>query len=135
MSYEKNTWAEGDVVTSEKLNHIEDGVANAGGGGSSDFSTAEVTIENNTSDELGCILPLITEKQFFELAYTVLEANESMTIQLPLYKNNILLDGYVVFIQDSVISFSVSGAITENMDTIIISGDGTIEITTSGGLT
>ena len=27
MSYEKQTWASGDVITAEKLNHIEDGVA------------------------------------------------------------------------------------------------------------
>lgn len=26
MSYEKNTWASGDVITAEKLNHMEDGV-------------------------------------------------------------------------------------------------------------
>ena len=29
MSYEKQTWAEGDVVTSEKLNHIEGGIASS----------------------------------------------------------------------------------------------------------
>ena len=27
MSYEKNTWTNGDVITSAKLNHIEDGIA------------------------------------------------------------------------------------------------------------
>ena len=27
MSYVKNTWTTGDVITAEKLNHIEDGVA------------------------------------------------------------------------------------------------------------
>lgn len=31
MSYEKQTWQTGDVVTSAKLNHMEDGIA-AGGG-------------------------------------------------------------------------------------------------------
>jgi len=31
MSYVKNTWATGDVVTADKLNHIEDGIASAGG--------------------------------------------------------------------------------------------------------
>lgn len=31
MNYEKQTWAKGDVVTSAKLNHIEDGIANGGG--------------------------------------------------------------------------------------------------------
>ena len=29
MAYTKNTWNTGDVVTSEKLNHIEDGVKDA----------------------------------------------------------------------------------------------------------
>ena len=28
MSYEKQTWANGDVITAEKLNHVEDGVQN-----------------------------------------------------------------------------------------------------------
>ena len=27
MAYTKNTWADGDIVTSEKLNHMEDGIA------------------------------------------------------------------------------------------------------------
>ncbi len=31
MAYTKQTWATGDVITEEKLNHIEDGIANAGG--------------------------------------------------------------------------------------------------------
>lgn len=31
MAYEKQTWQCGDVVTAEKLNHIEDGIANSGG--------------------------------------------------------------------------------------------------------
>lgn len=32
MSYVKTTWHTGDVVTSAKLNNMEDGIANAGGG-------------------------------------------------------------------------------------------------------
>ena len=30
MSYEKNTWANGDVITAAKLNKMENGIANAG---------------------------------------------------------------------------------------------------------
>ncbi len=30
MSYEKTTWVNGDVITAEKLNHIEEGIKNAG---------------------------------------------------------------------------------------------------------
>lgn len=31
MAYEKQSWKTGDVVTSAKLNHMEDGIGNAGG--------------------------------------------------------------------------------------------------------
>ena len=31
MAYEKQNWQCGDVVTAEKLNHMEDGIANSGG--------------------------------------------------------------------------------------------------------
>ena len=37
MSYDKNTWQTGDVITANKLNHIEDGIAGAGGGGASNL--------------------------------------------------------------------------------------------------
>lgn len=33
MSYDKQNWQTGDVITANKLNHIEDGIAGAGGGG------------------------------------------------------------------------------------------------------
>jgi len=32
MSYTPNEWQRGDVVTSEKLNHMEQGIAESGGG-------------------------------------------------------------------------------------------------------
>lgn len=35
MSYDKYTWKTGEVITEEKLNHIEDGIANIEAGGSS----------------------------------------------------------------------------------------------------
>ena len=31
MSYEPKTWACGDAITAEDLNHIEQGIANSGG--------------------------------------------------------------------------------------------------------
>lgn len=33
MSYEKQTWNTGDVITATKLNHIEDGIFSGGGTG------------------------------------------------------------------------------------------------------
>lgn len=32
MSYEKQTWMNGEVITADKLNHMEDGIADSGGG-------------------------------------------------------------------------------------------------------
>lgn len=37
MAYEKQTWQTGDVVTSAKLNHMEDGIAGASSGGGGVF--------------------------------------------------------------------------------------------------
>lgn len=31
MSYDKQTWQRGDVITANKLNHMEDGIATGGG--------------------------------------------------------------------------------------------------------
>ena len=33
MSYEKQTWANGDTITAEKLNHMESGIEDSSGGG------------------------------------------------------------------------------------------------------
>lgn len=42
MAYTKNTWASGDVVTAEKLNHIEDGIESA--------ATAELPAVSDTDN-------------------------------------------------------------------------------------
>lgn len=43
MSYTKQTWATGDTVTATKLNHMEDGIEGAGGGGYDLVIVAETT--------------------------------------------------------------------------------------------
>ena len=47
MAYEKNTWNAGDVITSEKLNHIEDGIVNAGGASMMSVTYAELLAMRN----------------------------------------------------------------------------------------
>ena len=42
--YEKQTWKTGDVITEEKLNHMEDGISNAGG-------VLIVNVNNRTLDK------------------------------------------------------------------------------------
>lgn len=48
MSYTKNTWANGNVITAAKLNHMEDGIEGASGGGSSFLIVHE---EDSTLDK------------------------------------------------------------------------------------
>ena len=51
MEYEKQTWVTGNRITAEKLNHMEDGISSAQGGG----GTSEpliVKASNNTSGTL-----------------------------------------------------------------------------------
>ena len=45
MSYEKQTWQTGDVITANKLNHMEDGITGTGGGG--DLFIVTVTPDSN----------------------------------------------------------------------------------------
>lgn len=51
MAYEKQTWTTGEVITQEKLNHMEDGIANAGGG-------ALIVNATTTTSESGTITTL-----------------------------------------------------------------------------
>lgn len=50
MAYTKQTWATGDTITADKLNHLEDGVAGAGGvmvvGATFDESTNKTTLDH-----------------------------------------------------------------------------------------
>lgn len=45
MSYTKQTWATGDIITAEKLNHMEDGIA---GAGETPIHMLKATITNST---------------------------------------------------------------------------------------
>lgn len=64
MAYEKQTWQTGDVVTSAKLNHMEDGIASASSGGAlaititkTVFSQDEIHYEaNRTAGEIKAAL-------------------------------------------------------------------------------
>lgn len=60
MSYEKHTWETGETITAEKLNHIEDGVAESEGGvvlitGTSDGSEEGVVLNASYNDLLSFV--------------------------------------------------------------------------------
>lgn len=51
MSYEKQTWSTGETITANKLNHIEDGIADGGSGGGSDVFIVHVIADYSESEE------------------------------------------------------------------------------------
>lgn len=67
MSYEPTTWKDGDLVTSAKLNKLEQGVANAGGG--SGIVTA-------TMDVAGTITLDKTWQEVWDNSFTTVQVTE-----------------------------------------------------------
>lgn len=56
MAYEKQTWECGETITAEKLNHIEDGIAdasNGGGGGTAPLIVREESVQDCPSGYSG----------------------------------------------------------------------------------
>lgn len=95
MSYEKQTWASGDVITAEKLNHIEDGVV-----------VAEPFIVNLTYTQSGgssstppTLSDFVADKTYDEIfaAYTAgrIVILRSSASDSPNSKADMLLDAYV----------------------------------------
>lgn len=90
----------------------------SGGGGSSDFSTAEVLITNNTANDVLCLIPLVTNEGVNALG--TLYSNDSGNVTIPLYTGTAIL-----FIDSPV---SITGDITEEDGLLHVTGDGTITI-------
>ena len=61
MSYEPTNWKNGDIVTADKLNKLEQGVASAGGGGGVLIVTADIETGalNKTWQEIHDAVPLV----------------------------------------------------------------------------
>lgn len=53
MAYEKYTWVDGELITAEKLNHMEDGIAEGGGGDVGYTYSVEETFLFNETFEPG----------------------------------------------------------------------------------
>ena len=60
MAYEKQTWANGDVITAEKLNHMEDGIAQ---GGTSGIVIVDLSGPSISSDDLNKITNAYSSKE------------------------------------------------------------------------
>lgn len=87
MSYDKTTWQTGDVITATKLNNIEDGIANASG--SSDFTTANVTL---TGSSTSMELPLVYEDAGGAGIICPARTYEAGTYEIVLYKGMTIVE-------------------------------------------
>lgn len=128
--YTPTTWAEGDIVTATKLNNIEQGIANASGGGG-DFSTAEVTIKFGANiGDASITLPVTMEMTgiagaaaFSLSTLSGAPATEEVVTAI-LFKNTCF--GQCLTSGDVIVN--TEGDITYSNGTLIITGDGTIEV-------
>ena len=96
-----------------------------GGGGSSDFSTAEVTIVNNTTGEVArdLLMPIILEEEDILL---IVNGLPSGIVTVPLYKG-VLSTAYVGEPDD----VTVSGNAEYDYGDITITGNCTITVTSA----
>lgn len=126
MSYTPNVWKDGDVLTAAKMNVLEQAVASGGGGGSSDFSTATLTVSSAYTVDLH--VPQLLEADTWgegqpPFIFTY-ETSRGGTYEVLLYKG-----GAYVEIYCENHSVNCSGDITDmGDDYYLITGDCTITI-------
>lgn len=149
VSYEKTTWETGDTITAVKLNNIETGIEEAG---SSDFTTAEVTIHftfEEYADDLTnvvCTVPNGLTNNGVMMAMQSAMSNinagatsADFTYTMPLYKNSasIVVDWAGVSATEARLQLDYDGTVTatgnatvdvDNNLLITVTGDCTITI-------
>ena len=100
------------------------------GGGSSDFSTAKVTIVNNVNSHVNFSIPVVSADETLEFANASfsVDPNSTAVTDVILYKGSALCPE-VQPVEVPVVHMSVSGDITEGaFGLLTITGDGTITI-------
>lgn len=125
-SYTPTTWATGDIITATKLNNIEQGIANAGGG-SSDFSTATVTVINDSSDGVTMSGAFFDEGAVYGTVYgEELSAPGTQEMSLIVYKN---ASSELYFDLGTTIITTITGDATQRGSAYVdVTGDCTITI-------
>ena len=127
MSYTPNVWQNGDILTADKMNALEQAVA-SGGGGSSDFSIATVTVTSDYGDiELSNTPCCYDADEYYEgfpamLSNVYLESY-TRTVRVPLYK------GLCIWSNQTGYTASVTGDIVYDDGWLFITGDGTVTFT------
>lgn len=111
----------------------------SGGGGSSDFSTAEVTIVNSANINLAVIIPVLFEAappfnpNAQVIGFANIMANETIVFNVPLYKGHCVIvkgtSGDRMQGDTVATSFTVtSGSATSSLDGVDITGDCSITV-------
>jgi hypothetical protein len=95
-----------------------------GGGSGGDFSTASVTISNDTESLVMVSLPAYDDNYNFAFGQRGLEGGESVDFNTVLYKGKalVIIDSY------DLLSVEVTGDIEDDDGDIFVTGDGTITI-------
>ena len=65
MAYERQTWECGETITAEKLNHMEEGISSASGGGTALLATITIGEESELS----------IDKTYEEMANALINGN------------------------------------------------------------
>ena len=124
--YVKTEWQTGDIITAEKLNNIEDGIANAGGG-SSLFTTAILNIAkgDDVLDTVNMALPVIYDD---ELSVIMVNGSYPVQYEIPLYNGEIWLYCETASVK------AYTGNATYDSDTGMfhITGDSTLTLNYTG---
>lgn len=105
MSYTKQTWETGDVITDDKLNHMEDGIATGGGVLVVNATMDGATVRFGKTWQEICDAPfavgvLVNEQgdNFMKLYISITQ----ITVEQSIYKVYTVLDGAeAVFTADS----------------------------------
>ena len=112
-----------DLIWGKPVN----GGSEGGGGGSSDFSTAEVKIINNTGNQIFDKFPQCVEENVLgegspaAITTTTGFAAGETSIKIPLYK------GYAILVKTTETTIDVTGDIVKiGVGLIAVSGNGTI---------
>lgn len=127
MSYEKQTWKNGETITAEKLNHIEDGIASIGG-----TQSAKVKFINNGQEgtyyRVSGLVTLVDNQPTIET--DGFEIDTELEIEVPLSNGYTMIDVFQFDnINDSnppVLAGSVSFV---NPGKFFITGDCSISLT------
>lgn len=132
MTYDKYNWTTGEVITADKLNHMEDGIENADGGGNEFVFTVTVDMDTETctcDKTFAQIKDAILGKKIIVAYRHEIEGADSITSTYT-YIALLNYDGEETIVVHYLISINADYNAAE-WETIMIASDDTI--TSTGG--